>query len=313
MRRKTFLISGGTNGIGFHTAFEIAKFKTTVIIIGKNPSKGQDRIDEIRKETGNNDVHYINGDLASQKEIKTIVQIIERKFSHIDVLINNAGIVYLKRFISVDGIEKTFAVNHLAYFYLTGLLLPIVLESHKPRIINVASSVHKKANLNFNDIEMKEKYDGKLAYRQSKLCNILFSYHLASKLKVKGINVNCVDPGFVNTGLGLNNRSLIMTFSLKLLKKFFEKKPNSLKLLKKFFEKKPKIIKKNYSQTMRVNAKEGAETSIYLATGNDLDEVTGQYYHKQKPLISSELTYDKNIQKKLWDLSERYTNFSYRL
>ena len=135
-------------------------------MIGKNALKGKNKLNEIKRNTGNDDVHFINGDLSSQIEIKSIAEFIKRKFSNIDVLINNAGATFFKREESVDGIEKTFAINHLAYFLLTGLLLPVILDSHKPRIVNVASSVHKGMDLNFDDIEMKKTYDGYRAYRQ---------------------------------------------------------------------------------------------------------------------------------------------------
>ena len=292
MCNQIFLISGATNGIGFYTAQEISKKNKTVIIIGKNPSKGQRCIKEIKKNTGNNDVHYINGDLSSQEEIKKISDLIKKKFPKIDVLINNAGIMYTKRIESVDGIEKTFAVNHLSYFLLTGLLLPMLSKSSKARIINVSSSVHNKAKLNFDDIEMKTKYDGSIAYRQSKLCNILFTYFLSNKLKEKNIMVNCLHPGFVDTGFGSNNVNNMKKFLSKLFKKILFK--NEIN-----------------SENVRLLPIIGAETSIYLALSNDLENITGKYYHKQKSLTSSDLTYNKSIQKKLWDLSEKYTNFSY--
>ena len=281
MSKEIFLITGGTNGIGFHAAQEIAKTKKTVIITGKNSLKGKNKLNEIRRNTGNDDVHFINGDLSSQIEINNIAKTIQRKFSNIDVFINNAGAFFYKRKESVDGIEKTFAINHLAYFLLTGLLLPVILDSHKPRIVNVASSVHKGMDLNFDDIEMKKTYDGYRAYRQSKLCNILFTYFLSNKLKSKGVTVNCLHPGFVNTGLGHNNSGPVKFFFM-LSQKLFGKSPQ-----------------------------EGAETSIYLAMKKDLEEVTGKYFHKHESLTSSGQTYNQDTQKRLWDLSEKYTNFSY--
>ena len=281
MSKEIFLITGGTNGIGFHAAQEIAKAKKTVIITGKNALKGKNKLNEIRKNTGNEDVHFINGDLSSQIEIKSIAEFVKRKFSNIDVLINNAGATFFKREESVDGIEKTFAINHLAYFLLTGLLLPVILDSHKPRIVNVASSVHKGMDLNFDDIEMKKTYDGYRAYRQSKLCNILFTYFLSNKLKSKEVTVNCLHPGFVNTGLGHNNSGTVKFFFM-LSQKLFGKSPQ-----------------------------EGAETSIYLAMKKDLEKVNGKYFHKHETLTSSGQTYNQDTQKKLWDLSEKYTNFSY--
>tara|TARA_Y100000590_G_scaffold253004_1_gene284199 strand:+ start:421 stop:1299 length:879 start_codon:yes stop_codon:yes gene_type:complete len=292
MFNQIFLVSGATNGIGFYTAQEIAKKNKTVIIIGKNFSKGQSSIKEIKKNTGNNDVHYINGDLSSQGEIKKIANLIKKKFSKIDVLINNVGVIYTKRTESVDGIEKTFAINHLSHFLLTGLLLPMLLKSNKARIINVSSSIHNKAELNFDDIEMKTKYDGSIAYRQSKLCNILFTYFLSNKLKEKNIMVNCLHPGFVDTGFGSNNVSNLKKFLSNLFKKM-------------------KFKNETNSENERSTPMVGAETSIYLALSNDLENITGEYYHKQKSLISSDLTYNKTIQKKLWNLSEKYTNFSY--
>ena len=144
--KKIFLITGGTNGIGFHTAQEIAKLDSTIIITGKNMAKGKRKLELIKSNTKNEDIHYINGDLSSLSEVKRMAESIERKFSSINVLINNAGIGYFNRVESVDCIEKTFATNHLGHFLLTGLLLPILKISNQPRIINLSSEGHKKCN-----------------------------------------------------------------------------------------------------------------------------------------------------------------------
>ena len=306
MNRKIFLITGGTNGIGFHTAQEIAKEKKTVIITGKNLSKGKKILNQIKNNAGNDDVHYINGDLSSQDEIKNIVKVIKKKFSKIDVLINNVGTAYLKRVESVDGIEKTFAINHLSYFLITGLLLPLLINSNKSRIINVSSSIHKKCtHIDFNDIEMKNSYNVFDAYRQSKLCNILFTYFLSNKLKSRGITVNCLNPGSINTGFTyIDNRNSANSYINQTLIKI----PRKIYNISKDMFKKKNLLK---NSTNLLSSLEGAKTSIYLATDDSLDGITGKYYHKQESSLSSEITYDYNNQKKLWHLSEKLTNFYY--
>ena len=306
MNKNIFLITGGTNGIGFYTAQEIAKEKNTVIITGKDLIKGNKILNKIKNSTDNDDVHYVNGDLSSQDEIKNIVKVIKRKFSKIDVLINNVGTAYLKRAESVDGIEKTFATNHLSYFLITGLLLPLLLNSNKSRIINVSSSIHKKCtHIDFNDIEMKKSYNVFKAYYQSKLCNILFTYLLSNKLKSTGITVNCLNPGYINTGFSyVDNRSSIISYIDKTFKIITHK---IYKFSINIFKNK-KLLTSNIN---RLSPLEGAKTSIFLATDDSLDGKTGKYYYKCESLLSSEISYDYSKQIKLWNLSEKLTNFYY--
>jgi len=306
MNRKIFLITGGTSGIGFHTAQEIAKEKKTVIITGKNLIKGKKILNQIKNNASNDDIHYINGDLSSQEEILNIVKVIKKKFSKIDVLINNVGTAYLKRTESVDGIEKTFATNHLSYFLITGLLLPLLINSNKSRIVNVSSSIHKKCtHIDFNDIEMKNSYNVFDAYRQSKLCNILFTYFLSNKLKSRGITVNCLNPGSINTGFTyIDNRNSANSYINQTLIKI----PRKIYNISKDMFKKKNLLK---NSTNLLSSLEGAKTSIYLAMDDSLDGITGKYYHKKESLLSSETSYNYNNQKKLWNLSEKLTNFTY--
>lgn len=307
MNKKIFLITGGTNGIGFHTAQEIAKEKKTVIIIGKDLIKGEKILNQIKNNSDNDDVHYINGDLSSQDEIKNIVKVIKKKFSKIDVLINNVGTAFLKRVESVDGIEKTFAINHLSYFLITGMLIPLLINSNKSRIINVSSHIHKKCtNINFNDIEMKNSYNVFDAYRQSKLCNILFTYFLSNKLKSKGITANCLNPGCVKTGFNyVDNRN---SFSSYINKKLIKIPRKIYNISKDILNTKQNLLANNVDN---LSPLEGAKTSIYLAMNDSLDGITGKYYHKQESLLSSEISYDYNNQNNLWNLSEKLTNFYY--
>ena len=279
LKGKVCMVTGATAGIGIVTAKALAQQGATVIVAGRNKEKSVSTVDQIRKETGNHDVEYILADLSVQKEVRKLSDDFKSKFKRLDILVNNAGAVFDKRFETADGLEMTFALNHLSYFLLTDLLLDTIKASVPSRIINVSSDAHKGAKINFDDIQGKKKYGAMRAYGQSKLANILFTYELARKLEGSGVTSNALHPGFVASSFGSN-----MSGAFRLLIRFF--------------------------QLFALSSEKGAETSIYLATSLDVANTTGKYFVKKKEVSTSVVSYDNKVAEKLWKVSEELTNLS---
>jgi NAD(P)-dependent dehydrogenase (short-subunit alcohol dehydrogenase family) len=200
MDDKTILITGSTDGIGKQAAFELAKLGARVILHGRNKSKVKRVLQEFEQKIGNDQLDFFIADLSSLQQIRTMATEIRRKYNRLDVLINNAGVAMNKLEMSDDGYEMTFAVNHLAVFAFTLLLLDLMTQSAPSRIINVSSMAHS-SSLNFENLVESRNFDGWEVYCQSKLCNILFTYELAEKLQNQGVTVNCLHPGVINTKL----------------------------------------------------------------------------------------------------------------
>jgi len=279
LKGKVCMVTGATAGIGIVTAKALAQQGATVIVAGRNKEKSVSTVDQIRKETGNHDVEYILADLSVQKEVRKLADDFKSKFKRLDILVNNAGAIFDKRFETADGLEITFALNHLSYFLLTDLLLDTIKVSAPSRIINVSSDAHKGAKINFDDIQGKKKYGAMRAYGQSKLANILFTYELARKLEGSGVTSNALHPGFVASSFGSNMRG-------------------AFRLILRFL------------QLFAMSSENGAETSIYLATSPNVANINGKYFVKKKEVRTSVKSYDKNIGEKLWKVSEELTNFS---
>ena len=276
LKGKVCMVTGATAGIGIVTAKALAQQGATVIVAGRNKEKSVSTVDQIRKETGNHDVEYILADLSVQKEVRKLSDDFKSKFKRLDILVNNAGAVFDKRFETADGLEMTFALNHLSYFLLTDLLLDTIKASVPSRIINVSSDAHKGAKINFDDIQGKKKYGAMRAYGQSKLANILFTYELARKLEGSGVTSNALNPGFVASSFGSN-----MSGAFRLILRFL--------------------------QLFAMSSENGAETSIYLATSPNVANINGKYFVKKKEVRTSVESYDKNVGEKLWEVSEELT------
>ena len=208
MQGRICLITGGTNGIGKSTAQELARMGATVVIVGRNAQKTSQVVEEIRAASGNNTVDSLLADLSSQQDVRHLANEFKSKYSHLHVLLNNAGSVFLQRQLSVDGIEMTFALNHLAYFLLTNLLLDTIKAGAPARIINVSSGAHTAGRIEFDNLQGERNY-GTNAYGNSKLANILFTMELARRLEGSGVTVNALHPGFVATGFAKNNGRVI--------------------------------------------------------------------------------------------------------
>ena len=266
------LITGGTSGLGYRTAYILAhESKNKIILIGSNNKKGQQAVERLIYETENKNLRFIKADLSSINEIKLLAKdLIKEK---IDVLINNAGALFYSRDESIDQIEKTFALNHLSYFALTNLLLKYKVIKNGGRIINVASGAHRGIDIDFNDLEMSNNYNGWKCYKKSKLCNILFTKKLSDLTSKNNITVNCLHPGFVKTEFGKNNKGFV-SLAIKFLMNFFA-----------------------------ITVEEGAKTIIHLANSEDVKDITGKYYYKSKIKQPSQYAENKSSADQLWNKS----------
>jgi NAD(P)-dependent dehydrogenase (short-subunit alcohol dehydrogenase family) len=199
---KTILITGATNGIGLVAAHELAKLGAKTVIVSRNLEKCAQVTDQIKQETGNTQVEYIVADLSTRSGVQHTAYEFKKRHTHLHVLLNNAGALFTSRQLSADGIEMTFALNHLNYFLLTVLLLDTLKASGPARIVNVSSDSHTRGKIDFDNLQMEKGYSGLGAYSQSKLANVLFTYELARKLEGTRVTANVLHPGLINTGFG---------------------------------------------------------------------------------------------------------------
>jgi NAD(P)-dependent dehydrogenase (short-subunit alcohol dehydrogenase family) len=205
---KVCLVTGATSGIGLVTAGALARQGAITILVARNAGRGAAVVERIRQATGNLQVEMLLADLSAQADIRRLAREFQSRYPRLDVLVNNAGALFSRRALSADGIEMTWALNHLAYVLLTALLLETLRASAPARIVNVSSDAHRRARLDFDDLQGQQRYGGWQAYARSKLANVLFTYELARRLAGTGVTANAVHPGFVATNFGRQNRSL---------------------------------------------------------------------------------------------------------
>ena len=280
MQNKVCIITGATSGIGKATALGLAKMGANVAIIGLDKEHGENAQNEIKSKTGNPNVDLLLDDLSSQAEIRKLAEEIQARYTTVHVLINNAGIAPIKRSVTVDGIERVFAVNYLAPFLLTNLLLERLKASAPARVVNVAGDFHRKATIQFDDLMSEKDYNGIRANNQAKLALILFTYELARRLDGTRVTANCLHPGAVATDGPLKDPDL-PAFSRAMYK-----------MVRLFF----------------ASPERGAETSIYLSTSSEVEKVSGKYFIKKTPVESSPESYDEEIARRLWKVSEELTS-----
>ncbi|WP_298006910.1 MULTISPECIES: SDR family oxidoreductase [Anaerolinea] len=276
---KTILITGATDGIGRETARQLARLGAHIILTGRNPQKAEAAVQELRQSTGNPHIEFLIADLSSQRQIRALAETVKGKISSLYALINNAGAIFMQRQVSEDGIEMTFALNHLGYFSLTLLLLDVLKGSAPARIINVSSAAHRGARLDFEDLQNERSYQGWRVYSQSKLANLLFTYELARRLEGSGITVNALHPGFVATRFGRSNGGIFDP------------------LFRLF-------------QFAAISPEEGARTSVYLAASQEVEGVSGKYFEKCRAVPSSPESYDLASARRLWEISLQMTGLS---
>jgi NAD(P)-dependent dehydrogenase (short-subunit alcohol dehydrogenase family) len=272
MNGRICLVTGGTNGIGKSTAQELARMGATVIIVGRDAQKTSKAVKEIRAASGNPKVGSMLADLSSQQDVRRLAHEFKGKYSHLHVLINNAGAVFMKRQLSVDGIEMTFTLNHLAGFLLTNLLLDTLKASGPARIINVSSGAHTSGKIEFDNLQGERVYSPRV-YENSKLANILFTIELARRLKGTGVTVNALHPGFTATGFAKNNGKAIAAL-VSIFAPFVARSPAK-----------------------------GAETSIYLASSPSVESTTGKYFYDSHVIPAASQATDMVVARRLWDVS----------
>jgi retinol dehydrogenase-12 len=278
MQGKVCVITGATAGIGQVAATELARRGAHVVIVGRSAQKCAATQAQIRSASAAASVDSLVADLSSLAETKRLASELGQRYPRIDVLLNNAGAMFWKRAESADGVEKTFALNHLSYFVLTNLLLPVLKQSGPARIVNVASDAHKGVSINFDDIQFKQKYSGWKAYQQSKLANILFTYELARRIEGTGVTANALHPGFVRTSF-----------------------------LEALNEAPAGWLLKKVGGLISLSPEQGARTSIYLASAPEVAGVSGRYFVKEKPVVSSPQSRDQSTAERLWKLSVEMT------
>jgi len=276
IKNSVVLVTGATSGIGKSTAEALAGLGATVIIHGRSEKKISSAINEIKGRTGNKKVEGIKGDLTSLKEVKGIAEEFKSRFNRLDVLINNAGGLFLNEISSKDGLEITFAVNYLSHFLLTNLLLDLIMKSSPSRIIHVSSGAHTYLkSIDLDKIYKLNSYKGFSAYSASKICVNLFAFELARRLKEFGVDSNALHPGVVNTGFGNNTKNWIIRALMRLFYLFM------------------------------ISPEKGADTPIYLAHSDAVKGISGKYFYKRKPTPCAENSLDEKTGRLLWELSEK--------
>jgi NAD(P)-dependent dehydrogenase (short-subunit alcohol dehydrogenase family) len=273
MNDKLYLVTGATSGIGKATARALASQGARVVVAGRNQRKAEKTVAWIKAETDSDAVDYLLADFASLDAVREMAAQFRARYNRLDGLVNNAGAFYATRRESADGIELTLAINHLAHFLLTHLLLDVLKASAPARIVNVASDAHERATMDFGNLEFRGGYSMMGAYGRSKLSNILFTYELARRLEGSGVTVNALHPGFVATNIGADNLPVFGPLLKGLL------------------------------NNAALSAEEGAETVIYLATSPEVVGVTGRYFYKKRAIESAPLSYDEGVQQRLWEVS----------
>jgi retinol dehydrogenase 14 len=272
MAGRTALITGSTGGIGKATALGLAALGAHVLITGRDRRRTEAAARQIRAAGGQVDVFV--ADLSSQSEVRRLADEVLGSSPRIDVLVNNVGGYWNSRHVTVDGIELTFALNQLAPYLLTHLLLDRMKQSAPARVVTVSSNAQAMGRIDFDDLQGRRSYSGARAYNQSKLANLLFTYELARRLRGTGVTANAVHPGVVRTSFGAEDpaaiRRLIMPFARLLMKE----------------------------------PEEGAATSIHVASAPGLEQVTGAFFAKSKPKTSSRRSYDRAAAVRLWELSD---------
>jgi len=274
LSEQVYLVTGANTGIGKETARGLAAQGATVIFLCRSEERAREAMEEIAADTGNNDLHLVLCDLSHQEQIREAAQEITERFDRLDVLVNNAG-VYLTDFVlTVDQLEKTWAVNHLGYFLLTNLLLDLLKDSAPARIVNVSSDAHRDASIDFDNLNGEQGYNWYDAYCQSKLANVLFTRELARRLEGTGVTANALHPGVVASDIWKRNSDWI-SWMVRLATPFFR------------------------------STEKGAETVLYLATSPEVEGVSGKYFKDCKEKHPSRTAQDDELARRLWEVSEQ--------
>lgn len=281
MAGRVCLVTGATSGIGEATATGLARLGADLLLVARDPARGRATVAELQAANDGARVELLVADLASQASIRGLAEEINRGQPRLDVLVNNAGGYWATRHTTVDGLELTFALNHLAYFLLTNLLLDLLRAGAPARIVNVTSSAQAFGDIHFDDLQYERRYRGQAAYNQSKLANVLFTYELARRLHGTGVTVNCLAPGVTRTNFGREDSGPVMRLLTPLARPFMR------------------------------SPEEGAATAVWLASSSEAAGVSGRYYLRRRarptPRRSSRRSYDTELARRLWQVSEELT------
>lgn len=275
MKGLEIVITGATDGIGKVTARELAKKGANVTVVSRNAEKGERVVKELRAAAGHNGVQFVQADLMTLKGMRGAAEALKGRLKRLDVLVNNAGAIFQKYETTSDGIEKTFALNHLGYFVLTLGLLDLLKAAERARIVNVASQAHVGAKLDFANLQNATSYSAWRAYSQSKLANVYFTYALAQRLKGTRVTANCLHPGFVASRFGDETSGIF------------------------------RVLFGIVKSIGAISEEDGAKTSIFLASAPDVADQSGLYFDKCKAVRSSKVSYDEAAARELWLASEK--------
>src|SRR5262245_38860394 len=276
MRGRICLITGATSGIGRVAARELARRGATLLIVSRDRARGESTLAEMEQADGQGPIDLLTADLASQSSIRALAHGVRQRTDRLHVMIHNAGVICLNRRLTMDGIETTLAVNHLAPFLLTHLLEDLLFAGVPSRVVTVASGAHRVGRIDFHDLQGERRYRGFLAYAQSKLANILFTYELSRRLSGSQVAANCLHPGAVDTHLWRESRGLL-SLAIRAARPFF------------------------------LTAEQGAADIINLASSPALEGVTGKYFAKGRERRSSRASYDTDAARRLWEMSTSLT------
>jgi retinol dehydrogenase 12 len=277
MKGRVCLVTGANSGIGRATALELARMGATVVMVARNQQKGEAARSEIKRETSNDSVDLLLADLSSLLNVRQLANEVQTKYPKLHVLINNAGLFNQPYHLSPDGYEMTFAINYLAAFLLTNLLLDKLKANAPSRIVIVSSVGHYNGHINFDDLNLEKNYSGWKAYQQSKLALVLFTRELAKRLQGTGVTANSLHPGTVATNIW--SRPMGPAGFVMAIPKLFMTSP-----------------------------KKGAETVVHLASSPDGERISGEYWDNLKVKKSSEESYDKDVAERLWDVTADLTH-----
>ena len=277
MAGKTVMITGATGGIGLASATALARAGATLVLVGRSEARGREAQEQIHRATGNDRIDFLCADFSSLAEVRRVADVFVTGNRPLHVLLNNAGVMNTQRKLSRDGFEEMFAVNYLAHYLLTRMLLPCLERSAPARIVHVASNAHAFCkSINFDDLSHQQRFSAFAVYGHSKLANMLFSNELSRRLHASGVTSNALHPGAVATGIGTNNGIAGRVLPL---------------LLKPFFR----------------SPEKGGETAVYLASSAEVEGVSGQYFYNSAPLEPKPWVLDAAAASRLWTLSERLT------
>ena len=277
MQGKIVVVTGATSGIGLESAKGLAALGAHVVMVGRNPEKAEATAAEVRR-LGPGPVEVALADFASLDSVGGLAVDLSRRYPKIDVLLSNAGVYCVRRRVTGDGYEETFAVNHLAAFVLLNGMLDVMRRSAPSRIVIVASDAHYGTSINFDDLQHERSYRSMRVYQHSKLANVMTGYALARRMDGTGVTVNSLHPGFVATSLGSGNRIPVKPFMWL------------------------------FRLTGRaISVEAGADTPVYLSSSPEVEGVSGKYFDKRREKMSSPQSYDEDAQERLWSVSESLT------